>query len=73
MQIAKLESKPIILIVHKAYCGACSVLLPKLAASDDMKKLSDKFIMVNAYDGQDPKAKLYAPDGTYVPRYVTFP
>lgn len=72
MKSAKLESKPIFLIVHKTRCGACRVLLPNLAASADMKKLSDKFVMVNAYDGLDPKAMQYAPDGAYVPRFAIF-
>lgn len=58
--------------MHKTGCGACRVLLPSLAASDDMKKLGDKFVMVNAYDGLDPKAKQYAPDGAYVPRFAIF-
>lgn len=60
------------LIVHKAYCGACRILIPNLKTSDDVKKLSENFVMVNAYDGQDPNAKLYAPDGAYVPRFVSF-
>ncbi len=70
MKTAKLESKPLILIVHKAFCGACRVLIPKLKTSDDMKRLSENFVMVNAYNGQEPDAKLYAPDGAYVPRFV---
>lgn len=72
MKSAKLESKPLILIVHKAMCGACRTLIPKLAVSDEIQKLSDNFVMVNAFNGQDPKAKLYAPDGAYVPRFVIF-
>lgn len=72
LKSAKLESKPVILIVHKAMCGACKVLIPKLVASNDMKKLSDNFVMVNAFNGQDSKAKQYAPDGSYVPRFAVF-
>lgn len=53
-------------------CGACRILIPKLAGSDDIKRLSDNFVMVNAFNGQDPKAKLYAPDGAYVPRFEIF-
>lgn len=70
LKSAKAESKPLMLIVHKAFCGACRVLIPKLKASGDVKKLSGNFIMVNAYNGQEPNAKLYAPDGSYVPRFV---
>lgn len=28
--------------------------------------------MVNAFNGEDPKAKLYAPDGVYVPRFAIY-
>lgn len=58
--------------MHKGFCGACRVLIPKLVASDEMKKLSQNFVMVNAYNGQDPTAKNYAPDGAYVPRFEYF-
>lgn len=70
MKVAKSESKPVMLIVHKAHCGACRILIPNLAASDEIKKLSNSFVMVNAYNGGDPNAKKYAPDGAYVPRLV---
>ncbi|XP_037040236.1 thioredoxin domain-containing protein 12-like [Bradysia coprophila] len=70
LKVAKSESKPVMLIVHKAFCGACRILIPKLAASDEIKKLSDNFVMVNAYNGEDPNSNDYAPDGAYVPRIV---
>lgn len=72
LKSAKSESKPICLIVHKAYCGACRILIPKLASCASVKKMSKDFVMVNAYNGEDPKATLYAPDGTYVPRFAIF-
>lgn len=72
LKSAKQESKPVMLIVHKSHCGACRILMPKLSTSDDMKKISDNFVMVNAFNGEDPDAKLYAPDGAYIPRFETF-
>ena len=35
-----------------------------------MNLLSEKFVMVNYEDDQEPKGKDYGPDGTYIPRIV---
>jgi protein-disulfide reductase (glutathione) len=45
--VALKTSKPIFLLIHKSWCGACQNLKPKLAESDKFKDLSEKFVMVN--------------------------
>ncbi|KAG4074504.1 hypothetical protein HA402_015793 [Bradysia odoriphaga] len=70
LKIAKSESKPVMLIVTKLFAEHVEFSYRNLAASDDIKKLSDNFVMVNAYNGEDPNSTDYAPDGAYVPRIV---
>ena len=68
--IALKTSKPIFLLIHKSWCGACQNLKPKLAESDKFKDLSEKFVMVNVEDNEEPSDSSYAPDGGYIPRVL---
>ena len=45
-----------------------SALRPKIAASKEMEKLKDHFVMVNTEDDEEPKDKQFDQDGQYVPR-----
>ena len=58
-------------IIHKTSCPACKSLKPKFSSSDEISKLSNNFVMVNANNGEDPSSdpKL-SPDGSYVPRIL---
>lgn len=65
------SSKPSMIILHKSWCSACKTLKPKLAQSLDFDKLSGKFSMVNANEG-DPIHNLaeFDLDGSYIPRIL---
>ncbi len=69
--LAAKENKPVFVLIHKTWCGACKRLKTQFAeAGNDLIAKSEKFIMVNLEDDEEPKDSAYAPDGGYIPRIV---
>ncbi|KAI6240825.1 hypothetical protein M3Y99_00389400 [Aphelenchoides fujianensis] len=67
----KEQKKPVFLLVHKTWCGACKQLKNSFKTSPKRKEfvdLSRKFVMVNLEDDEEPEDDKYAPDGRYIPR-----
>ncbi|VDM53221.1 unnamed protein product, partial [Angiostrongylus costaricensis] len=65
--------KPIFLLIHKTWCGACKALKQEFNSSpkmSDLIALSKKFVMVNVQDDDEPEDEKYAPDGGYIPRIL---
>ncbi|XP_077291059.1 thioredoxin domain-containing protein 12-like [Arctopsyche grandis] len=70
LEEARSRSAPILLMIHKSWCGACKALKPKFAASESLLKLSQHFVMVNLMDEDEPSDSNYSPDGGYIPRIL---
>eukprot|EP00123_Amoebidium_parasiticum_P001591 comp12718_c0_seq1/m.7826 comp12718_c0_seq1/g.7826 ORF comp12718_c0_seq1/g.7826 comp12718_c0_seq1/m.7826 type:complete len:190 (-) comp12718_c0_seq1:342-911(-) len=62
------NSKPVMIMIHRTWCGACKALGPKFAESQEIFELSSKFTMINMDESVDPEKPEWSPDGGYVPR-----
>jgi thiol-disulfide isomerase/thioredoxin len=70
LEVAKKEDKPILMVFHQDWCGACARLKPKVAESQEMKDLASQFVMINTDDEKLVKGEKYKSDGEYYPKIL---
>jgi len=66
---AKSLGRPLMLVVHAAWCPRCRELKPRFS-DPALVDASERFIMVNLDQDDEPQALRYGPDGQYVPRVL---
>merc|ERR1711916_356240 len=60
--------KPLVVLIHKTWCGACKNLKRVFAGSSKVAEAAKDFVMVNLEDDEEPTSNEYKPDGGYIPR-----
>ncbi|MFV8750184.1 thioredoxin family protein [Nannocystaceae bacterium ST9] len=67
---AKRDHRPVMMVVHTAWCPKCRALKQVFNEDAQVERLSERFVMVHVDQDQTPEATLYAPDGQYIPRVM---
>mmetsp|Transcript_39018 Transcript_39018/g.98817 ORF Transcript_39018/g.98817 Transcript_39018/m.98817 type:complete len:166 (+) Transcript_39018:185-682(+) len=64
------NTKPIMYLFNKPWCGACKRLKSEFVGKEGMKiaEMAKDFVMVNV--GEDVSDKKFSPDGGYIPRIL---
>ena len=66
------QHKPLFVLIHKSWCGACKSLKEHfkdgVSGVDEIKRLSRSFVMANVEDDEEPQDEQYKVDGDYIPR-----
>jgi len=73
IETAMAVQKPIFMLIHKSWCGACKSLKKTFRQSSAQRAftaLSAYFVMVNTEDDDEPWEEEYKPDGKYIPRLL---
>jgi len=72
-EISMESNKPVMVIIHKTWCGACKSLKKDVAKDKAFAKFSSNLVMVNLEDDEEPTDPSFSPDGGYVPRVFFLP
>ncbi|GHP12358.1 hypothetical protein PPROV_001108600 [Pycnococcus provasolii] len=70
-----INTKPIVYLFHKTWCGACKQFKASMNSGskdvEDVVDFSKKFAMVNIEDDEAaPFGQEFSPDGGYIPRVI---
>lgn len=63
------QGRPIMLVVHASWCSRCKALRPSFF-DPALEQMSERFVMINVDQDQEPEVLRYGPDGQYIPRVV---
>ena len=66
------EKKPLMVLIHRTWCGACKSLRPKFAGSKEIASLSEKMVMVRSAEDSKLSDGRFSPDGGYFPRILFY-
>ena len=68
---SRASGKPLMLVIHKSWCGACKALRPQFESSSAIRDEMNNFVMVNTLDDEEPKDDKFKPGGAgYIPRIL---
>ncbi|MBL9104484.1 MAG: thioredoxin family protein [Myxococcales bacterium] len=69
LQEAAATNRPLMLVVHAAWCPRCKELKRRFF-DPTLADASERFVMVNLDQDAQPDGLRYGPDGTYIPRVL---
>ncbi len=67
---SKSSGMPLMMVVHTSWCHNCQKLKRTFNADSQLANMSEQFVMVHVDQDAKPEAKLYGPDGDYIPRVM---